>query len=86
MDRNGGLHKTNELLEQILESRTLETVEKISSYQVSTREKPSPKLEKALEYLRENPDAMSETTRSLSALLGISHTYIAKAKRIIEGE
>ena len=82
MDRNGGLHKTNELLEQILESRTLETVK----FTVSTREKPSPKLEKALEYLRENPDAMSETTRSLSALLGISHTYIAKAKRIIEGE
>lgn len=83
MDRQGGLNRTNELLEQILESRTLETV---YNKQVSTREKPSPKLEKALEYLRENPDAMNETTRSLSALLGISHTYIAKAKRIIEEE
>lgn len=82
LDRNGGLEHTNQLLAQILESRTLETV----NFTVATREKPSPKLEMALSYLREHPEAMLESTRSLSVQLGISHTYISKAKRRIEEE
>jgi DNA-binding transcriptional regulator of glucitol operon len=54
------------------------------NFTVATREKPSPKLEKALEYLREHPELMKESSRSLSAVLGISHTYVNKAKQIIE--
>jgi hypothetical protein len=51
---------------------------------IEPREKPSPKLEKALEYLRRTKD--NRPSREVAAKLGISHTWVNKARQLLESE
>lgn len=54
--------------------------------QISSRHKPSPRLEKALSYLREHPDQLETPSRDLQPIIGISYGTISKAQIIIRNE
>lgn len=41
-------------------------------------------MERAIKYLREHPEDTSKSARELSKIVGVSHTYIAAAKRALE--
>lgn len=55
----------------------------IKNNQISSRHKPSPKLNKALEYLREHPEDLETPSRELEVKLGISYGTISKAQVMI---
>lgn len=71
-------------------SQSVETVESFQTFQDETPvkvQKPSPKLQRALDWLRDHPGDMMETNRAVAAKIGgISHTWVGKAKRIIRGK
>lgn len=52
-----------------------------------TREKPSPELQKALDWLAdpENKKDYGLSLRKLEKLIGVSHSWVGQAKKIIEG-
>ena len=46
-------------------------------------ERPSAKLQKALDWLAAHPDRVGETSRALADEIGVSHTTVAKAQHLV---
>lgn len=57
-----------------------------SKIQENTRFTPSRKLQAALDWLQEHPDQLSEESRKLAEIIGVSHTTVNKAQRIMRGD
>lgn len=57
-----------------------------SNLQANTRFTPSRKLQQALDWLELNPDQLNEESRKLAVKIGVSHTTVNKAQRIIRGQ
>lgn len=52
----------------------------IKNNQISSRHKPSPRLEKALNYFKDHPEDLEKPSRELEVILGISYGTISKAQ------
>lgn len=52
--------------------------------QVYEAERPSPKLQHAIDWLAANPNRANETSRVLAAEIGVSHMTVAKAQTLIK--
>jgi len=48
------------------------------------RQKESPKLIKALNWLEKHPASIDDPLRVLADKIGVSHTWVAQARRIIQ--
>jgi hypothetical protein len=46
-------------------------------------ERPSAKLQKAIDWLTAHPERAGETSRALAAEIGVSHTTVAKAQHLV---
>jgi len=49
-------------------------------------ERPSKKLQQALDWLRDNPGYLDTPSRDIAALVGVSHMTVNKAQRMMKGE
>lgn len=58
---------------------------KSSNLLENTRFTPSRKLQQALDWLEANPDQLNEESRKLAVKIGVSHTTVNKAQRMIRG-
>lgn len=58
---------------------------KSSNLQSNTRFTPSRKLQQALDWFELNPDQLNEESRKLAVKIGVSHTTVNKAQRMIRG-
>lgn len=54
--------------------------------QVLPAERPSKKLQQALDWLRDNPGNLDVPSRDIAALVGVSHMTVNKAQRMMKGE
>jgi hypothetical protein len=66
-------------------SDTVQRVELEVEAGIAKRDKPSPQLQQALDYLAAHPDQYPLSSRDLAALVGVSHSWVAKAKKLMEG-
>lgn len=72
-------------VEQPKQIRAENTV-KSSNLLENTRFTPSRKLQQALDWLEANPDQLSEESRKLAGKIGVSHTTVNKAQRMLRGQ
>lgn len=54
--------------------------------QVLPAERPSKKLQQALDWLRDNPGHLDTPSRDIAAMVGVSHMTVNKAQRMLKGE
>lgn len=71
-------------VEQPRQLRAENTV-KSSNLLENTRFTPSRKLQQALDWLQANPDQLNEESRKLAVKIGVSHTTVNKAQRMLRG-
>lgn len=71
-------------VEQPRQLRAGNTV-KSSNLLENTRFTPSRKLQQALDWLQANPDQLNEESRKLAVKIGVSHTTVNKAQRMLRG-
>lgn len=55
------------------------------TYDIAERQSASPMLDLALEWLKANPESKL-SNRKIAELLGISHPWVGKAKKMMKGE
>lgn len=65
------------------ELRPVNTVKFTEDLQLSKRNRISPKMEKAINWLKEHPEYMETESRELANLIGVSHTLANGARKAI---
>lgn len=55
------------------------------THEVAERKSASPMLDLVVEWLKANPDS-TLSNREIAKLLGISHPWVGKAKKLLRGE
>lgn len=65
-------------------SRDIEPVSAVNLRKFTT-DRPSKKLQKALDWLRDNPGHLDTPSRDIDALIGVSHMTVFKAQQIMKG-
>lgn len=56
------------------------------THELAERQSNSPKLQLAMDWLKEHPQDMTTGNRKLAEQLGISHSWVGKAKRMLSGD
>lgn len=56
------------------------------NFTVYKQEKASPKLISAIRYLLDNPNDMKLSSRVLADKIGVSHTWVGQAKKLIDSD
>ncbi|MCA0452766.1 MAG: hypothetical protein LCI00_02175 [Chloroflexi bacterium] len=76
----------NPTVTQTIELAEKQPVNSVNLQVLQPVERPSAKLQKALDWFAAHPERVGETSRALAAEIGVSHTTVAKSQQLIKQE